>query len=543
MNKAAFFIRHWLENRASSVNHKSVMKDIYLEVDISAGYFLTLTLANLIALGGLIINNTAVIIGAMLISPLMGPILSTGFAFITEDAVIGKKALKKVFLSVVVTILIAALITYLSPIKDVTNEIIGRTKPNLYDLIIAFLSGMAGAIALCTKKSYITIVPGVAIATAVIPPLSVTGFGIGIANINIALGGFFLFFTNFVAIIISTCIVIYIYGFRPSIVMEEGGSNLKIRAATLVVIFIVISIPLFYTLNTSIAQIRLKGKIQSALKKEFDREGVSRLSSLSYLEGKDDRLDISAIVNTVEYLKEAEINRIEKNIRDSLQQDIKLNIEQVKVQVGGLKEKPVTASILPVIVPPKPPEEVIKSSREGVIGVVKKSVEKIEKIIFPSTVTDFSVGFSDKTSSVSIVLKIKRDEPLTDEAVRWLNRIFTDSLNQAVDLKVEAVPFVPPILFNKGESLLSDKMKTALMAIKEIYSRDTTLNIMIESYPDSSGKKDKILAEERVKAIAVLLSDDYQIPPDRIRAVIHRKKGTGAFSVKVSILFNKGENS
>jgi uncharacterized hydrophobic protein (TIGR00271 family) len=511
------------------------MKDIYLEVDISPDYFLILTLANLIALGGLIINNTAVIIGAMLISPLMGPILSTGFAFITEDAVIGRKALKKVLMSVAATILIAALVTYLSPIKDLTNEIIARTRPNLYDLIIAFLSGTAGAMALCTKKSYITIVPGVAIATAVIPPLSVTGFGIGIANVNIAMGGFFLFFTNFVAIIISTCIVIYIYGFRPSIVMEEGGSNLKIRAATLVAIFIVISIPLFYTLHTSIAQIRLKGKIQSLLKSEFDKEGLSRLSTLSYIE-KDDRLDISAIVNAVEYLKEAEIERIQKSIRNTLQRDIKLNIEQVQVQVGGLKEKKATPSILPVIVPPKPPEDVIKSSRENVISVVKKSVEKVERIIFPSTVADFYAGFSDRTSSLSIVLKIKRDEPLSDEAVHWLSRIFADSLNQPVDLKVETSPFVPPLLFNKGEASLSEEMKTALVAIKEIYNMATNLNIMIESYPDSPKKKDRAVAEERVKAIAVLLSEDYQIPSERIRAVIHKKKEPVAFSVKVSII-------
>jgi len=82
MNKITFFIKKWLEKKAVIINHNAVIKDIYLEVDISPGYFLTLTIANLIALSGLITNNTAVIIGAMLISPLMGPILSIGFAFI-----------------------------------------------------------------------------------------------------------------------------------------------------------------------------------------------------------------------------------------------------------------------------------------------------------------------------------------------------------------------------------------------------------------------------------------------------------------------------
>jgi len=153
-----------------------------------------LTLANLIALNGLIQNSSPVIIGAMLISPLMGPILSFGFAFITGDRFIWRKSIIKISLSIILIIGVAAVTTYLSPLKDITDEIVSRTRPNLYDLIIAFLSGIAGAIAICTKKNYITIVPGVAIATAVIPPLSVAGFGLGIWSWRIFVGGFLLFF-------------------------------------------------------------------------------------------------------------------------------------------------------------------------------------------------------------------------------------------------------------------------------------------------------------------------------------------------------------
>src|SRR4030067_2202063 len=216
-SRTFFFLKKWLESRAALVNHKSVIKDIYLEVDISAGYFLMLTIANLIALMGLITNSAAVIIGAMLISPLMGPILSSGFAFITGDVVIGKKALKKVSYSVVFTIVVAAFFTYLSPLQEVTNEIVARTRPNLYDLIIAVLAGTAGAIAICTKKGDINTVTGVAIATAVIPPLSVAGFGLGIGKLSIALGGVLLFFTNLVVIILVTYIVFYILHFKPGI--------------------------------------------------------------------------------------------------------------------------------------------------------------------------------------------------------------------------------------------------------------------------------------------------------------------------------------
>ncbi|MEK7845470.1 MAG: TIGR00341 family protein, partial [Nitrospinota bacterium] len=495
MNKITFFIKKWLENKAALINHNAVIKDIYLEVDISPCYFLTLTIANLIALSGLITNNTAVIIGAMLISPLMGPILSIGFAFITEDTTIGRKAVKKLTVSIVLTLLLAGIATYLSPLKDVTEEIIARTRPNLYDLIIAFLSGTAGAIAICTKKSYITIVPGVAIATAVIPPLSVTGFGIGIANINIALGGFFLFFTNFVAIIISTCIIFYIFGFRPVMAEGEDTSSIKKRAVVLIGILLIISIPLFYTLKKSIAEVRLRSNIQFILKREFDIKKRSHLATFSYLKGMDEKIEVNAVVNTIDYLKEAEMGKIEKNISDYLQRGVKLNVEQVKVQPGGLREEIVKPPLMPAIVPPKPPEEIIKTSMADTIKVVKKAAEQIEKIISPSTLEDFYVGFSGKASAVLITLKIRRDEPLSEEAILWLRRMLTDELNLPVELKVETIPFVPPLIFDKNETMLSDEMKNALKIIKEIYSRETNMYVVAESSPIiSEGKKGRRLA-------------------------------------------------
>lgn len=114
IKQAGFFIKKWLNEKASSINQRNVVKDIYPEVEISPGYFLVLTIANLIALSGLITNSVAVIIGAMLISPMMGPILSSGFAFITGDKGIGIKALKKITLSIAVTLVIAAIATHSS---------------------------------------------------------------------------------------------------------------------------------------------------------------------------------------------------------------------------------------------------------------------------------------------------------------------------------------------------------------------------------------------------------------------------------------------
>lgn len=441
--KAAFFFKKWLEGRASLVNHKAVIKDVYLEVDISAGYFFILTLANLIALAGLITNGVAVIIGAMLISPLMGPILSSGFAFITGDVVIGKKALKKVSYSVVITIFIAAFFTYLSPLQEVTSEIAARTRPNLYDLIIAFLAGTAGAVAICTKKAYITTITGVAIATAVIPPLSVAGFGLGIGKASIALGGFLLFFTNFVAIILATCIVFYIHGFKPGITTEVEVAKLRKRIYAFAVLLFIISIPLLYTLRVSITEIRLRSSVDAALKLEFNRERVSRLDSFTFSKGKDGVLDINAVVNNVNYMDEAEVKGIEKSLAEYLRREIRLNVEQVLVRVGGLKKEVAPSAISPTLTPQppqKPPEEVAKSAIEGVMAVIKKTSGKLEKIIEPSKVEGFYVGTDEKALTVSVILKIKRDEPLSEEQTKWLRQILSDELRLPLELKIETVP-------------------------------------------------------------------------------------------------------
>jgi len=520
---------------ASQVNHRTVIKDIYLEVDISPGYFLFLTIANLLALSGLITNSAAVIIGAMLISPLMGPILSCGFAFITGDWMIGRKALRKVTLSVAVTLVVAAIAAYLSPLHDVTGEILSRTRPNLYDLVIAFLAGIAGAIAICTRKNYITIIPGVAIATAVIPPLSVAGFGIGTWNFYIAGGGFFLFFTNFMAIVFATSIIFYLYGFKPGIVTEMGIAQLRRRIVILTLSFIIISIPLIYTLHVSVAGVRLRGNIQFALKQEFDVERHSHLATFGYIEGKEDTLEVSAIVNTLDYLKEAEVKRIEEKISRYLKRNIILNVEQVRVQTGGLKEEAAKSPLLPTLVPSRPPGEIIRSSREDFVGTVRKTVEKIDKIIVPSVVDDFYIGFHYKSTPMAVNLKIKRDNLLSDSEIRWLNRILLEDLGHPVDLKVETVPFVPPLVFNKGETALTGEMKNALVEIGKVYKRSPASTFVIESYPGAANQKEKRLAEERAGLIVALLAGEFKIPPESVKKIIHRST-VKLPTVKVSVL-------
>jgi uncharacterized hydrophobic protein (TIGR00271 family) len=182
---------------------------------LDATYWLQILFAAGIATLGLVLNSPAVIIGAMLISPLMGPILSAGLALATGDVILGIRSIVNLALSCFVAIVFAVLLVGVLPFKEMTNEIAARTQPNTLDLVIAFFSGAIGSIATCKQvKGVVTSIPGVAIAVALMPPLCVVGYGVGFSlsasgaeGMRIARGGGLLFLTNLVAITFTAMIV------------------------------------------------------------------------------------------------------------------------------------------------------------------------------------------------------------------------------------------------------------------------------------------------------------------------------------------------
>lgn len=165
---------------------------------LTAGFVLMSILSAGIATLGLLQNSVAVVIGAMLVSPLMGPIAALGFSFASLDGHRIGEAIKVVAVGAAIGILTAVLVTWLSPIRNATPEIIGRTQPTLLDLAIVLLSGIAGGYATVRQKGGTAI--GVAIATALMPPLAVVGYGLGVYRLDFAGGAMLLFLTNPAAI-------------------------------------------------------------------------------------------------------------------------------------------------------------------------------------------------------------------------------------------------------------------------------------------------------------------------------------------------------
>lgn len=168
-----------------------------------------LAFAIIIASVGLNINSTAVIIGAMLISPLMGPIMGIGLAVGISDNKMLNRSLKNFGSMVLISILASTLYFLISPLSDAQSELLARTSPTIYDVLIAFFGGLAGIIANSRKDDKILIVSGVAIATALMPPLCTVGYGLATGEWNFFFGAFYLFFINSFFIALATCIMSY----------------------------------------------------------------------------------------------------------------------------------------------------------------------------------------------------------------------------------------------------------------------------------------------------------------------------------------------
>ena len=194
-----------------------------------------LIFAILIASLGLNVNSTAVIIGAMLISPLMGPIIGMGLSVGISDFELLKQSLKNYGVATLISVLTATLYFLISPLSEARSELLARTAPTLYDVLIAFCGGAAGVLALTTKNKG-QVIPGVAIATALMPPLCTAGYGLATAQWNYFFGAFYLFFINTVFIALATFIGVKMLRFHSYTNLAPGVKRRGKRLVTAVVV-------------------------------------------------------------------------------------------------------------------------------------------------------------------------------------------------------------------------------------------------------------------------------------------------------------------
>lgn len=200
-------ILNFIDLHKGEENKKSVIENITGSVSFRGSNIWILACAIIIASVGLNVNSTAVIIGAMLISPLMGPIVGAGFGLGMYDFELLKKSIKNLIIATLVSLVTSTIYFYVSPFKEAQSELLARTSPNIYDILIAFFGGLVGVIAV-TRVEKGNPIPGVAIATALMPPLCTAGYGLALGNYIYFLGAMYLYTINCVFICIATFLIV-----------------------------------------------------------------------------------------------------------------------------------------------------------------------------------------------------------------------------------------------------------------------------------------------------------------------------------------------
>jgi len=221
--------------------------------------------AVVVASVGLNVNSTAVIIGAMLISPLMGPIIGIGTSLATYDLALLKKSGKNFGVAVLFSLLTSAAYFALSPLKEAQSELLARTSPTVWDVLIAFFGGLAGIIAATSREKKLTVIAGVAIATALMPPLCTAGYGIARWDGQFFFGALYLFSINTVFISIAAYLVAQLLRFPNH---QESDLRLQQRVRRIVLAIVVITLlPSLYlavrVVETSLRQQRVRVFIQN----------------------------------------------------------------------------------------------------------------------------------------------------------------------------------------------------------------------------------------------------------------------------------------
>lgn len=316
--------RWWRAHVIREIDHQAVVERVREDDGWTPRYAFMLLMSAGIAVLGLLLSSPAVVIGAMLISPLMGPIVGLGFALATVDSSEIRRSLTALALGALVAVLFTAFIVLLSPLQTVTPEIAARTRPNLFDLMVALFSALAGAYAMIRGKAG-TIV-GVAIATALMPPLATVGFGLATLNGTVAGGAFLLFFTNFVTIAVAAAIMARLYGFGRALSPRQTWFQMSF----IIAIFLVLGIPLGLSLRQIAWEARASRDVRAVIERQF--EGDARISQID-LDFGSEPLAVTASVLTSRYQANA-AKSATRALEVMLGRPVRLDIEQIRVSDG-----------------------------------------------------------------------------------------------------------------------------------------------------------------------------------------------------------------
>lgn len=275
LQQIKFFLSRHFDLRQEKEDEEETIESLKKGVEFRGTNLWVLIFAIFLASLGLNTNSTAVIIGAMLISPLMGPIMGFGLGLGIADFDLVKRSLRNYLTATLFSVVTATIYFLISPISEAQSELLARTSPTIYDVLIAFFGGLAGIVAGSTKSKG-NVIPGVAIATALMPPLCTAGFGLATGNLSYFLGAFYLYFINTVFISLSTYIVVRVLKY-PNKESLDKKRAMVVRRYMMIIVTCTI-IPSLYLTYRVLRNTVFDEQVKSFVNKELDFPNTQVLS-------------------------------------------------------------------------------------------------------------------------------------------------------------------------------------------------------------------------------------------------------------------------
>lgn len=286
-------VKEFLSDRFNFDDDKASEQDTIDEIKKSVVFKGTnlwiLIFAIMVASIGLNVNSTAVIIGAMLISPLMGPIMGIGLGVGIFDIELISKSLRNLIIAVIISVLTSALYFWISPLNDAQSELLARTSPTLWDVLIALFGGLAGIVA-GSRQEKSNAIPGVAIATALMPPLCTAGYGLATGQWSYFFGAFYLFFINSVFISFSTYLIVRVLNFKQK---EFVNPTREKRIKQYIYLLIIMTVvPSIYTGYQVVKDNLFDRRVNNFINQEFNFE-KTKVIARDIIRGDSTMVDVT----------------------------------------------------------------------------------------------------------------------------------------------------------------------------------------------------------------------------------------------------------
>ena len=427
-------------------DHEATIEAIKADIPFKGATAWILIFAVFIASIGLNADSTAVVIGAMLISPLMGPILGIGMSIAINDIDTMRKSLANLSIMIVLSLLTAFLFFYIFPLNEDTSELLGRVRPDIRDVLIAFFGGLALMVARTKKGTVATVIFGVAIATALMPPLCTAGYGLAKGfsgdpkGFTYALGAMYLFAINTIFIALATFLVLKLLSFPMH--KYANAAKRKRYATIAAAVGLVVMIPAIYTFVNVFNESRVKAEI-----KAFIENQIKTIPNYQLI---DDEYDPETKVLSLNFFNE--VTDAEKNVlKNQMQTDPRYSrLKEVSINVKGSDTK----SFDLITTAYKEKRQELQESKNIVSGL-QKQIEDLQATISRLN-QRIEINAQNKNEKVIAFSRIAKDAKIRYNGIDEIG--FANVLSSKDFIKIDTIP-VATIKWNVSlpDSIISPK--------------------------------------------------------------------------------------